>query len=152
MSEMRQTTDAPYERRDVNIRWVIITALIALVAIPASLLLAWWVLQLGTGVSGARLPLFPAAPAPPQPRLQIAPQQDLDAFMAEKRQWLTSYGWVDQEQGLAHVPLEVAIEHVLEEGLPRWTSPDTHEPGMTAHRARERALQAELQAEDGDGP
>lgn len=31
---------------------------------------------------------------------------------------LSSYGWINREQGIVHIPIEVAMEMVLKEGLP----------------------------------
>lgn len=33
----------------------------------------------------------------------------------QKRQWLHSYGWVDRERGVVHIPIHEAIRQVVEE-------------------------------------
>lgn len=47
---------------------------------------------------------------PPNPRLQVNPKVDLQVKMAEERDHLNSYGWVDRERGIAHIPIDRAME------------------------------------------
>lgn len=55
---------------------------------------------------------------PAEPRLQTAPSQDLAAIRAEEERLLSSYGWVDEQQGVVHIPIDVAMRIVAERGLP----------------------------------
>lgn len=52
---------------------------------------------------------------PPSPRLQVDPRRDLRALREAEETWLTSYGRTDD--GAAHVPIERAIEILVEEGV-----------------------------------
>jgi hypothetical protein len=66
-------------------------------------------------------PLHPMAAEhvqPPAPRLQAYPAQELEAYRQAQSRWILEYGWIDRGQGLVHVPIERAMELVLEEGLP----------------------------------
>ena len=54
----------------------------------------------------------------PQPRLQPDPVADLNNFRAREEQVLNSYGWVDKNAGVAHIPIEQAIEILAARGLP----------------------------------
>lgn len=54
----------------------------------------------------------------PAPRLQIDPKADLEALRASEAKALGSWGWVDQQAGLAHVPIEKAKQMLLAKGLP----------------------------------
>jgi hypothetical protein len=57
----------------------------------------------------------PAANTPPHPftgaapLLQPAPQPERAAYFEEKRRVLDSYGWVDRQAGIAHIPLDEAM-------------------------------------------
>ncbi|MDX1644193.1 MAG: hypothetical protein R3244_07545 [Thermoanaerobaculia bacterium] len=51
---------------------------------------------------------------PPSPRLQVQPAEDLRALRAEERAVLESYGWVDEAAGTARVPIDRAMELLLE--------------------------------------
>ena len=46
----------------------------------------------------------------PGPRLQRAPDLDMRQMRREVRERLDSYGWVDREAGIAHIPIDRAIE------------------------------------------
>jgi len=76
----------------------------------------------------AQAPRVPQA-LPPEPRLQIHPEQELQAFLAEQNQHLESWGWVDQSQDRGHIAIEAAMQLIAERGLPvrehprRWENP-----------------------------
>ena len=46
----------------------------------------------------------------PPPRIQSDPAQELKKMKAEDLGQLNSYGWVDRKAGVAHIPVERAIE------------------------------------------
>lgn len=55
---------------------------------------------------------------PPNPRLQSDPFAELDQLRAVQEARLNSYGWVDETTGLAHIPIDRAMDLLLEKGLP----------------------------------
>jgi hypothetical protein len=80
-------------------------------------------------------PLATARQVPPDPRLQSLPGVPLvgesmpdgeDPFMStsfadfqrKQNEALSSYGWVDRQAGIVHIPIDRAIELTLEKGLP----------------------------------
>jgi hypothetical protein len=68
-------------------------------------------------------PLANEAPlAPSGPQLQPNPPVDLERLRREEDDYLSSYGWVDQREGLVHIPIERAIELMAERGLPARSS------------------------------
>jgi hypothetical protein len=64
-----------------------------------------------------------AALAPSGPQLQPNPPVDHERLRREEDDYLSSYGWVDQREGLVHIPIERAIELMAERGLPARSSP-----------------------------
>ena len=52
----------------------------------------------------------------PEPRLQIAPSQDLGTLNEANRLKLESYGWVDRSTGVARIPIERAMDIVVDQG------------------------------------
>lgn len=54
----------------------------------------------------------------PAPRLQPDPPADLSKFRQREDQILNSYGWVDQNAGIVHIPIEQAIDVLAKSGLP----------------------------------
>lgn len=58
------------------------------------------------------------SPLPPFPRLQAEPEEELEALREVMNERLTTFGWVDEQAGVAHIPIERAIELLAETGLP----------------------------------
>ncbi|MCS6886991.1 MAG: hypothetical protein NZQ09_02180 [Chloroflexus sp.] len=54
---------------------------------------------------------------PPAPRLEQNPRVEGDRIIAEATERLESYGWVNERAGRAHIPIERAMELLLEHGL-----------------------------------
>ena len=52
------------------------------------------------------------------PKLQIAPPTDLARFREQETQALNSYGWVDKNKGIVRMPIDRAMDLVLQKGLP----------------------------------
>lgn len=55
---------------------------------------------------------------PPQPRLQVNPSVDLKSYCEFEQQQLTTYGWVDHHNGFVRIPVDRAMDMVLQKGLP----------------------------------
>ena len=60
----------------------------------------------------------PMAGAFPQPRVQVQPALDLQKQRATEDARLNSYGWVDRAADAAHIPIDRAMQLILERGLP----------------------------------
>ena len=54
----------------------------------------------------------------PEPRLQANEVGDMSKFRAQEEEILNTYGWVDQQAGVAHIPIEQAIDVLAAHGLP----------------------------------
>ena len=59
----------------------------------------------------------------PEPRLETNERTELNNFRLGEEQTLNSYGWVDQNAGVAHIPITKAMELIAQHGLP--TAPQT---------------------------
>jgi len=55
---------------------------------------------------------------PPSPRLQVLPHMELEQYCALQQQNVSSYGWVNQPSGVVHIPVDRAMDLVLQRGLP----------------------------------
>lgn len=55
---------------------------------------------------------------PAEPRLQTTPARDLAAIRGEEERLLTSYGWVDEQKGIARIPIDEAMRLIAQRGLP----------------------------------
>ena len=54
----------------------------------------------------------------PQPRLETDETTEINNFRMQEEQTLNSYGWVDQSTGVARIPIDRAMEILVERGLP----------------------------------
>jgi len=54
----------------------------------------------------------------PDPRLEENERQEINQFRLGEEEKLNSYGWVNQPAGVVHIPIERAMELVVERGLP----------------------------------
>jgi hypothetical protein len=113
-----------HEHSDVNVRAIFGFAA-ALVGVAVFLHVAVWLLFLAfNNREAAEAPReFPlaasqAAQLPPEPRLQTTPRQDLKDLRANEDRRLQGYGWVDRNAGIVHIPIDVAMKRVVEQGLP----------------------------------
>lgn len=94
---------------------------------------------------------------PPEPRLQGAPEPDPDrpgktknsmlpledmaAYREKVDKQAASYGWVDQANGIASIPIDRAKEIIAEKGLPKLSDAMIGEY-QTAETARKQVLNA----------
>jgi hypothetical protein len=117
-----ETRDTGHEPRDIEVRSIVRFAVV-LTVVAAVLHVAIWLAFEAFAARARRAdpepgPLASARPrAPPEPRLRVAPVRDLARLREAEERTLTTYGWVDRERGLARVPVERAIELVLERGM-----------------------------------
>jgi hypothetical protein len=61
---------------------------------------------------------------PPAPRLQPAPILDMKDMLAAEDLILNGYGWVDQKQGVARIPIDRAMDLLAQRGIP--SRPQAH--------------------------
>jgi hypothetical protein len=133
-----QTSTQLYEQRDVNPKWLALTAGIIVAGIALCLALCAWVLWLGRPSAPPPRPLTIVEPVP-APRLQTDPRADLEQYQTDQQRWLHSGGWTDRRAGVAHLPIDEALRQVAEHGLPRWPAPREDSPALRAQRARQQA-------------
>jgi hypothetical protein len=52
---------------------------------------------------------------PPAPRLQRNPPAEFQTYREQQDQYLKSYGWIDRKSGVVRIPIERAMEILLNE-------------------------------------
>lgn len=106
-----------YERRDLPARGVMIFSA-ALAAAVALVLVASGALF--DVLAARRREPSPGPLAPPArvdaPRLEVVPGAELEALRREEAERLGSYGWVDRARGVARIPIDRAMDLLLERG------------------------------------
>ena len=76
---------------------------------------------------------------PPEPRLQTTAPLDLKLYRADQEKILEGYGWVDSHAGIVRIPVDRAMDLLLQKGYPvRGSSPaeggQAKTPGLRLHR------------------
>ena len=59
-----------------------------------------------------------SAKEPPSPNLQTQPFKDVYQLRQGENEKLTSYGWVDKDGGVTRIPIDRAMEVMLQRGFP----------------------------------
>jgi hypothetical protein len=111
-----------FEHRDVNI-WAIGKVAIGLVLTTiASMLLVLGVFRYFEVQENARQAPpaagFTAGKLPPEPRLLENEPANLKQYRAVEDQVLNGYQWADQKKGVVKIPIDQAIDRLVQKGLP----------------------------------
>jgi hypothetical protein len=131
MDEKPKTEGRPHpghEASDANTRSVLIFGVVLFVTVVASLLLVDAVFNYFTKHQSLGPPLTPYGhvrelPPPGVPRLEVTPGADMERYREKEEKLLDSYGWVDKERGVVRIPVQRAMDLVLQKGLPVRTGP-----------------------------
>ena len=139
-AEELDNEDVAHEHRDVNIGGILafgggMVAVTAAAFISMSVLFGVLDRQAAANDPQVSPLAVPAGQLPPLPRLQLDEPGGLAKFRAGEAKTLENYGWVDQQGGVARIPIEEAKKKLLEHGLPTRASPTepyvgTHAPAM----------------------
>jgi hypothetical protein len=121
-----------HEKRDIKVVRVAVVgvALLSVIAL-AGHVIPWLVFKImseKTQGAEAPSPLAEMRQLPPPPRLQPHPQRDMARLRAAAEQQLNSYSWVDRPNGVVRIPIERAMNLILERGLPRPQPLDAAKP------------------------
>jgi|HubBroStandDraft_1064217.scaffolds.fasta_scaffold06536_2 hypothetical protein len=110
-----------YERRDANTRVLLHYGFWLGVVLVVVLITMKWTFN----YLSAKDPLGPpptpfenARALPPKPQLQVQPRQDLKTYCEQEKNDLESYGWVDSQDGVVRIPVDQAMDRILQQGLP----------------------------------
>jgi hypothetical protein len=111
----------PYEQRDANTKGVLSFLVVLFVVINLVLLGTW---RLFRHFAVADQP--PAPPSsfsntrqlPPEPLLQVEGRQDFQKMYASQQEKLAAYAWEDRSAGTVRIPIDRAMDLLLQKGLP----------------------------------
>jgi len=110
-----------HETSDANIRDLIIFGVGLCCLVIAGLLISKSVFHYFVGHQGLGPPASPfenVRMLPPEPRLQVSAPQDLEQYKVAQGETLNSYGWVDQNAGIVRIPIDRAMDILVQKGLP----------------------------------
>lgn len=130
-----------HETRDANAKWIfglVIFLLVFGLGIHGILAVFLSVLKHTPPPTDGFQPREPAVRAalgrPAFPVLQISPAADLQAFRVHEQAELNSYGWINHTSGIVRIPIERAMDRILQEGLPTRTSTNANQTGASSYQ------------------
>lgn len=109
-----------YEVADTNARGVAIAAVALVIFIGIGLFAVAGLVDRFESTRPRPTPVTLVNPSdtPQPPNLWIAPVADMANFQAQEADTLTSYGWVDEENGVARIPITQAMQLLIAQPLP----------------------------------
>ena len=155
--EQRPTGGTGYERRDANAKWIF--------AIVAILLVIGLITHFALAGVLARFEKRPESPDELTgvrriagitndnksfPRLQLAPPEDLKRFRAAEDLELNTYGWLDRTAGVVRIPVERAMDLVLQRGLPVRATGEEAGRGPSSYELQQSRVQGISHAQGGE--
>lgn len=119
MSERNEPRDrGGHESTDIKIRGVLVTATILVAVLIVIHLILSDMFESLTRQPPPEPAPFPIEERPAWPRLQASPIQDLQTLRQTEAALLDSYGWIDREAGIVRIPIERAMELLVEQDRP----------------------------------
>lgn len=122
-SEDIDNVEVAHEHSDVNVRAIIAVAaglVVTAVVVHLAMLILFQHFEAREARRAHRE--FPLASIetqlPRPPRIQPRPAEDLKELRRQEDEILASYGWVDERAGIARIPIDRAMQLVVERGLP----------------------------------
>ncbi len=122
MEEHLVPTAVGHETEDADIRPIVYTGIgLALTAVAVGIFVYGIFKYLG-GHAIATVQVNPMSvddqQIPPAPRLEEHPAIELQQLHAQEDQMLSTYGWVDKKTGVVHIPIDRAMDLMLQRGFP----------------------------------
>jgi hypothetical protein len=114
-----------YEHTDASVGvlvqfaiWLIVSAIIVHVGLAG---MYWFLIRQSAEPAATKqypIAVNEAPRLPPEPRLQRSGSSDLYDFRTKEEMELHSYGWVDKNAGVVHIPIDDAMRLMLQRGMP----------------------------------
>ena len=126
-----------YETSDANVRGVFGFLVVLSLVLVFTAILSWGLFKYYSASQADRAPASPFAGTrqlPAGPQLQVNPRQDWLSFRAEQEHTLESYSWESRDDGTVRVPIERAMELLLQKGLP--VAPSSSSSGTAVEAER----------------
>jgi hypothetical protein len=126
--------------REIDVRGIVWTGVVLVALALLAHLLMWWMLRGFSSFDKKRdvrlTPIEEASPQqkPPEPRLQDDPNTDMRRMREEEDRLLGQAGWVNRQQGIVRLPVDVAMEEILSRGVS--ASNPSSPPAVVAPKGR----------------
>ena len=125
-ADASHTTNSPrhavgHETKDVDpagVLWLALAVAMVVGAAQVALLVFQDYMQRSaTAKDPPRSPVADVRQSPPEPRLQQHPARDYQKYLRQQQDVLNSYGWIDKQQKISRIPIDRAMNLLLERGI-----------------------------------
>jgi hypothetical protein len=109
--------------REINVRGIVWSGIVLVAIALVVQLLMWWLLRGFNRFDEKRdvrlTPIETAMPQqpPPEPRLQVSPNDAMRRMREEEQRLLERAAWVNRQEGTVRVPIDVAIDVIVARGV-----------------------------------
>jgi hypothetical protein len=122
MATSPRVTQSGHEKTDASPRGLIYFAgVIAIILVVVALLLILLFKHFQKAEpagSFVATPFEAVEPTPPPPHIQPDPRADMRSYADSQEKLLNTYGWIDRQNGIVRLPIDRAMELLLQRGLP----------------------------------
>ena len=117
----KETQNRGYEDSDVKVGglFVFAAAVVALIivgVVASTIAFRFFVHHQSLGPPAS--PFENVRQLPPEPRLQTNAREDLRRYHQDENKVLGTYGWVDQKANVVRIPIDRAMDLMLQKGYP----------------------------------
>ena len=140
-----------HEVHDIQLRPILLFGLSLVIAAVVIHLALWWLMRVWTDrplTPRVQLPPAAVTPGPMQgPALHPFSASELEQLLSEQTKQTETYGWVDRQAGVVHIPIERAMQLLVERGLPARADAPTPTFGLSqAYELESEGGQVPIQA------
>jgi hypothetical protein len=128
MDEHLENSTHGHETSDADVRAVMKFVVGLFLSIAATLVIVWVTFNYFARHQELGPPASPfedtrKLPPPGVPVLEAAPSREFKQYREAQKELLNTYGWVDQKAGVVRLPIDRAMDLVIERGLPVQKAP-----------------------------
>lgn len=133
-----------YEKSDASPRGLVIFVLIMAAILAATSFSLIWLFKhferAENPGSFVAAPFAGAQTLPPSPRIQPVPGDDMQRYYQSQQSLLNNYGWVDKQNGVVRLPIDRAMELLLQRGLPTRPAANSHNAAQALPKTSARPV------------
>jgi hypothetical protein len=122
MKQPPQHTTPGHEVADARVRPIVLTGVGLAVGAAIVCLIVYGIFRYLTEHPSATAPSNPMAATqpqfPPEPRIEEHPAIEFHDLHAKEDSILSTYGWSDKQAGVVRIPVDRAMELMLQRGFP----------------------------------
>jgi len=142
-----------YEKSDASPRGLLYFALVIAAILAAtflSLILVFKYFQKAQNPgSVVAAPFAGTRPLPPPPRIQPNPGIDMQSYYQSQQNILNTYGWIDRQSGVVRLPIDRAMDLLLQRGLPIRAAAPAQNAAQAPRKSQTKNAAAASSAEPG---